>query len=62
MYSGISVPSLIPGLSLSYLLTSSTISKAAVPTDFIVIAENAYLYNIDYIDLINCIFILYAVR
>jgi len=33
---------LISGFSANYLLTSITISKAAIPTDFIVKAEKAY--------------------
>jgi len=33
---------MISGSSLIYLLISVTISKAAKPTDFMVIAENAY--------------------
>lgn len=33
---------MIPGLSANYLLTSSTISNAALPTDFNVNAENQY--------------------
>lgn len=41
-YSGFSVPFLIPGLSLNYLLTSLTIWRAAFPTDFMVKAEKAY--------------------
>jgi len=40
--SGSSVPAYIPGCSCNYLRTSSTIYKAAFPTDFIVKAENAY--------------------
>ena len=39
--SGSTVPAYIPGFSLNYLLTSSTICNAAFPTDFIVNAENA---------------------
>ena len=39
--SGSTVPAYIPGFSLNYLLTSSTIYNAAFPTDFIVNAEKA---------------------
>ena len=39
-YSGVPVPSIIPGISLNCLLTSSTISIAAFPTDSIARAEN----------------------
>ena len=38
-YSGVPVPSIIPGISLNCLLTSITISIAALPTDFIASAE-----------------------
>jgi len=38
--SGSVSPVIIPGFSLIYLLISNTIPKAALPTDFIVKAEN----------------------
>ena len=38
-YSGLPVPSIIPGISLNCLLTSYTISIAAFPTAFIAKAE-----------------------
>ena len=38
-YSGTPVPSMIPGISLNCLRTSSTISMAAFPTDSIARAE-----------------------
>ena len=38
-YSGLPVPSIIPGISLNCLLTSSTISIAALPTELIAKAE-----------------------
>ncbi len=34
------MPSIIPGISLNCLLTSSIIEKAALPTALIVMAEN----------------------
>ena len=39
-YSGVAVPSIIPGISLNCRLTSFTISMAALPTDSIAKAEN----------------------
>jgi hypothetical protein len=39
--SGSEVPAQMPGSSLSCLLISLTISSAALPTDFMVNAENA---------------------
>ena len=39
-YSGVAVPSIIPGISLNCLLTSSIIAYAALPTASIVKAEN----------------------
>jgi len=41
-YNGFSVLFRIPGLSFNCYLISTTISFAAFPTDFIVIAENQY--------------------
>ena len=38
-YSGVPVPSIIPGISLNCRLTSITMSIAAFPTDFIANAE-----------------------